>query len=826
MNIVNIARKNFSADTRSSDGRLSMFTQIVLIAFLLTLSLTSASIQKFLDANLENLLGADSVIYGARPLTDDELQEISKSASRIVRTQLTPIVITNEGNWQRVQLKLVSADYPLQGSLQTTKKKGGTAMLTSSGPAVGEVWVGSRLATTLSLDVGGELVIAEQNFIVSAILTHEPDRLLEGHSVAMRAMINEASIPEGNIQSSRHRYRYLLGAKNEQQEEIKRLIQNKLPDFAMIQKDGGGHPLSLFWKRTENFLGLASVILFFMAAIALDMTSQRFVERQKRRIALYLSFGESLGRSLLLSFVQWGIGYVLCLALGLSLAYGAEYLLITELAKQFDGIMWGLHPIAVCKAILLTMLLFIMFQVPAFMELAGTSITRLIRPVISKNAKLARLFWSVLSLLLLAAYYSDNPLLTALTLSAIGAAIVLMMVITWLVLTLGELWGRNRPGLLPFVFFLMKKRIVSKSSQILGLGLCCLLLLFTLMLMKDIGSALANNVRANDGNLVISEVSANERGAIESWARETDSQIRQLRPFTSAKLVRINDIELSDFTSKPSDTLATVQEPIRLSWSNTIPANNRLVDGKWWEHNTKKWQQISIEPEIMTDLGLTFGDTLTFVIEGALFDFELVSTHAYKAGGGSVTFWFQVPSAILGAVKFDTYFMGSMELPDDAWASLPKLWQAYPTLSLVSLREITRRYDDTLAVVTKLTLGFASMVLIMAAIVIAASVKGFEADDRKKNGLLLSMGLSKSACVKLGLYDWITVSLIASVGAIAGTWFAGYLIYEEQFSLTYTPNFSWLIGVAFAVTAVTCFIGRYYSQNSLKASINQLMGEN
>lgn len=35
------------------------------------------------------------------------------------------------------------------------------------------------------------------------------------------------------------------------------------------------------------------------------------------------------------------------------------------------------------------------------------------------------------------------------------------------------------------------------------------------------------------------------------------------------------------------------------------------------------------------------------------------------------------------------------------------------------------------------------MVLIMTALVIAESMKGFEAEDRQKNGLLMSMGVTQ-----------------------------------------------------------------------------------
>ena len=140
-----------------------------------------------------------------------------------------------------------------------------------------------------------------------------------------------------------------------------------------------------------------------------------------------------------------------------------------------------------------------------------------------------------------------------------------------------------------------------------------------------------------------------------------------------------------------------------------------------------------------------------------------------------------------------------------------------------SVKRITERFDNTLAIITKLVVGYAIMVLIVAALVIAASMKGFESEDRKKDGPLMSIGITKTACLKLNLYDWLTVSLISGVGAAAGTWLAGLLIYESQFSLTYEPSLVWLMSTILAISFIVCAVGTFYSRKSLAVSINDLL---
>jgi predicted lysophospholipase L1 biosynthesis ABC-type transport system permease subunit len=823
MIVASIAIQNVRQEIKNTDGKIGLFTQFILLLFLMTLSLSSASIQRYLNDNLNNLLGADLVISGYRPIPEEQQQTLNSLSKNIEHTQQIPLVITHKDAYQKAQVKLVSDSYPLQGSLKTSQSKGGIGQDSQRGPDVNEVWVGPRLAASLSIDVGDELLIASQRLTVSAILLHEPDRLLEGHSVDMRAMVHESSLPQSLFHSSRHQYRYLINADDDQRIQIKHWQENNLPDFSLVGKDEGKHPLSLFWQRTENFLGLASVIIFFMAAIAIDMTSQGYIERQKRRIALYLSFGESTNRCLSITAIQWLIGFVSISMAAIVFAYGAEYLIVTQLTAQFPEIEWGWHLNTLTKTWGLAGLLLIAFQFPAFWSLYHVSIVRLIRAPQDHRALTTRLFWNFASLSLLAAYYSDNPQLTALTLGSMLIALTAMVLMTWIILRVGEYWGQRNQGLLSVAFFLMRQRILNKATQIMGLGLCCLLLLFTLMLMKDIGTEIERSTRTHDGNLIISELSAKDLSLVQSWASKTNSNIRQLRPYTSAKLISVNKIPLNTYARVPSDALATLQNPIRLSWSDAIPPNNKLTAGKWWGPKTPQWQQVSVESEVISDMGLAFGDLLTFAIQGQHYEFELVASHAYKPGGGSVTFWFQAPESMRTNITTNTYYMGSMELPDPAWSLLKQLWEENPTLSLVPLHELTQRYDDTLAIVSKLTIGFASMILLMSALVIAASIKGHENNDKQKNGLLMSMGLSKSQCARLTLYDWLTVSGVASLGAVLGTWIAGHLIYQSQFSLNYTPDFTWLIGIVLGVMFLVCAIGGQLGRQSLDTSINDLI---
>jgi len=822
---LTLALETYQYHKAGRDNRLLQLTQGFLIFFLTTLTLVSASVQNYLQDNLKALLGSDMVIAQYKRLEPLERIGLQSFTDTVSETSILPIALTSNGAWQRVQLKLVDSTYPVQGQLTKSLSLGGIAAPTKGGPGVGEIWVDSRIMVRLKLNIGEKVRIADTELTLSAILQHEPDRLLEGHTVEMRAMVHKASFLNRALPESGRHYRYLIAADAKERAAIADWVKQTIPEAQVLDRHSGQHPLAAYWVRVENFMGLASVLLFFMAAIAINMAGRRQLEQQTFRLALYNSMGVSLRRSMRLALFEWVFVFIAACLPAILLAYGAQYILVYELQDQFAGIAAGMHVGAALKTIMLVFVLLLSVQLPSFLQLARTSVVSLIRRQPHHGFAVWQFVWGFMTLAALAAAYSDNWLLTAMTLTAMGVALVLMMFVTWGVLTVGELWGRRRSGILPFAFFIMKNRLFSKSTQILGLGLCITLLLFTLVLMHDIGSSMQSQLRAENGNLMITDAESNQIKDIRLWATETDSTIRHLSPYTHAQVVLINGKRVEKYVSQPSETSARLERPIRLSWAEAVPLNNRVTGGSWWTANDPNWQQLSVEDEVMMDLGLEYGDILSFKIAGTRYDFTLTATHGFKSGGSNITYWFQIPEAALDHIKAPVHYMGSMELPEKAWHELGQLLRDHPTLSIVSLQELAERFDKTLAMVTKVTVGFSVMILLLSFFVIIASVSGFEADDKKRNGLLRSMGVGVGDCLRLTFYEWLVTGLIAATGAIAGTWIAGQLIYSSQFGLVYTPHYG-LLAVTLGLTcAFVCAVGLFFCRDTLKASVRELMAE-
>lgn len=804
--------------------RLLRYVQGILLVFLITLSQSSNTIQQYLGNNLQSLLGADAVLAQPSPLTETEVKQLVTISNNMVRTQQIKTTLTNDGQFQRAKLKAVEQHYPLQGEFLTATSLSTQAEPTKGGPTAGHIWLDPRLMAGLNVNVNDQLIIANKAFTVSRVLHHEPDLLMEGHSVDMRAMVSMDDFDGLGFSTDLVNYRYLLAADAQQITAIVDWQQQTRP-AAQLHHKQGKHPLALFWQRTENFLGLASIILFFMAAIAIEQLSVTHKQKDQFVTAVCLSLGANKQTGLLVSVFKWLISFVLLLPFALVYSLMAYKLIISWLASTFNNLTWQWDWSVTLSSVLFTLAIFALFHLPVWWSLTSQSVVGLFKGAKSVLSPWLGKITSLLVLCLIAAVYSDNGLLTLMMVIAIAVTISMLIGLSYLALTLAEKATSQISGLMPFSIFMMKQRLVSKSTQILGVGLCAFLLLFTLMLLKDLGASMSNYQRQHDGNVMVSQANQQQMEYISNWTQQKDVKLRQTKPYLYAKLIEINRTRLADYSEQPSESLVTMSQQIRMHWSADIPNNNRIVSGRWWQADSTNWQQVSVEEEVMTDLGLKIGDELTFVAGESTVQLYITASHVFKPGAGSITFWVQVPPTALEFIDATQYNMASLELADSQWPLLTELWQQFPTLRMLSLKELTNRFDNTLAMITKVISGFAGLIILLSAVVILASINAVESQEKKKNSVILSFGFNKNTCLKLNLIEWLITALIAATGAIGGTYIAGELIYQSQFSLPYNPNWLWVTTTLAVILISVTSVGALASRNSLKTSIKGLMAD-
>ncbi|MFT6990586.1 MAG: putative lysophospholipase L1 biosynthesis ABC-type transport system permease subunit [Paraglaciecola sp.] len=825
MILFNIAWQRFIQQFKARENMLWLITIFSLMFYLLIAAFASSSIQHYLKINLQHMMGASTLVTSDVLISPDVEQQLQQYSTKLVRTQQFRITLTHKNHWQSVDVKAVEQHYPLQGKVTITGSLGAPERQVANGPAKGEIWLDSRALVSLAVKVGDKIQLGAQSFSVSAVLLFEPDRLLESHSLNMRAMINlQDSVLLDQVK--KRQYRYLLDNSHQQQNELAAKFKKNYPHIDVLTSASGNHPLSALWFRIYNFIGLSSILLFLLGILAIDLTRRKLVQKEKHFVAVASSCGMSRRQGLIISMFVYVIGVTFMLALGIIAAVVCESVVMQTLQMFFPEIQSNWQIVDLIKVSLICLTILTLNQLPSWFAIMKVEVIELlnnkdIRPSLSVD----RILFPALSLLTLVYFYSDNLLLTSSLLAALGFCLLLLIVVTWLFLFLGEVLVPKSFGLLSFSIYLMRKRLFVKSSQIIGIGLSLTLFIVSNQISDNFLGILENVSIKNSGNLIISQADQNDVLAIQRWATKTNSELKPFRQFSYGKLTQINHVNVAEHIAQPSESSAKLSASIRLSWSQDVPVNNEIISGQWQNIPQGEFLNISVEDEVAEDLNIQLGDLVTINIQNQNHHFQVNSVHTFVPGKSPITFWFQLPINDQTQHIFmqTPLSMGGADLPESAWESLAELWEERPSLKMVPLKEVAKKVGDFIDIGTGVILVFGSFIGLMSSLVIISAICNSVDNDKKRNGLILSFGLTKIDCIKVICLEWMMTAVIVTTGAVFASWLALTLVYQVQFSIEYQTDFVTIVTLLTENTLGLTILGLTLSYASLQVSTLDLL---
>lgn len=846
----------FWQQCKNRTNLLQLLTLFLLGFYLCLTSLAGQTVARYLQQNLQQLLGADSVLVAPAPLSHAERQYLLAHSKALTEIRQLSLTLVHQARAARLDIKAVGAGYPPLGVLQISRlaeqNTTGNADRpvdfsgepVTQGPPPGEIWLDPRAVSALGVKLGERLQVGSIHLRLTAVLLAEPDRLFELAYQQPRAMLHLSDVAalEQVDQLQPQRWRYLLLHDELQQPKLAAFAAEH-PHWQYLSKQHPNHPLSALWLRAQKFAGLMALLVLLLGVVTLDVIGKKLWPAQQYSLAVCQASGLSRQQARLTALILCLLPVLLSLALAALLAVIGVELLSMWLQPWLAGItplwQWQQLVSVLSGAVLLLMLL----QLPFWLSLSNSRLADLLRqPPPSRLQQAIRVGAPLLAMLLLVGLYTDNWLLAGMFMAVLAGTVVGLLLISWLVLWAGELLSRRHSGLWAVCFYTMRQRLLLKSAQMTGIGLSLLLLLSTARLSDDLLQLFELAAASQDGNLLIERASVTERQALEQWSlqqrgaepwSQADVNIRRLQPFLDARLLAINGLALSQTRLPPSNSMRQLTDGVRLHYALSVPANNRLVAGQWqavatdqaatWWQTGQPWP-VSVEDEVATDLALSPGDQLTFQLGEHRLTVVVNSLHQLKAGSGLLTFWFVLqgePPATLTAQRF---YMGSAELSPAGFAALSGLWQQYPTLSLQPLAQVKQRLQQFSYLGQAVILAFGILIGSLNSVLLLATIQSTAAEDRKRNALLLSVGVTKHRVLQLVSLEWLLTALLPLLSVAIGTLYLTHMLYQ-QLEMTYQPDWLWFSSELLLSALTIAAAGVFLCRSQLQVSVRLLLQE-
>ena len=805
-------------DLRSSELAWLFVALTLSVAALSSVSFLADRMQRAFQFDARQLLAADVLIAGDRPIPERFIVEAQARNLQIAQTVVFPSMASVGSQSKLSSLKAVSSSYPLRGQLQidpqvddsyhqadSTKADQAGKPITA-GPSKGMVWVDPAMLNSLHAKVGDQIILGDQHFTIDAILLRELDRGAGFMNFAPRVMMSLDDLPATGLIGfgSRVTYRLLLAGPDENiagyQKWVENFIESEDLRGLRIETLENAQPIMRkTLERAERFLSLIALLTAMVAAVAIALSARRYVIKQADVCAVLKCFGASQASILkrqVKTLVAIGIAAAV---LGSLIGYGVQQILLGLLGNLILANLPAISLWPVLWSALFAWFLLIGFAGPPLFSLIKVSPIRLVRKEfegVSVAAIWVAIFGIATCSALIVIAARDWKLAAWVGLS-FGAAVAVFALLAWGIL---KLLGRIVPKsfALRFALRMQTRRSGFAVMQITALGIALMALLMILLLRQDLLSTWRGNIPADAPNRFMINVQADQKLGIAQTLLAAGLAKPDFYPMVRGRLIDINGHNITPNDYVEDNARRLVDREFNLSYTSQLPPGNRITDGQWIQGSAP---QISLETGIAKTLKLKLGDQLSFEVAGEKVTAPITSLRKLDWGSMRVNFFVIMPPDLLKGLPQS--WITSYYQPPDIQNLDFELTQAYPNLtvvdvavSLAQIQEVLDRLSMALGVLFAFTIAAAILVLMAA---IAATQ-----DERFRNAALLkAVGASQKVLGGIAAAELSVIGLVA--GSLAGlaagiaAWALGRFVLEIEFNA-----FAQALGMGIAFGVLAC----------------------
>lgn len=800
---------------------------VLLAATILAVMLVSASqqfvsrIDFMLERQASELLAADLVVSTPEALAPewrDKATELGLK-SALTATLRTAVFIDDEP--QMLALKAVDSAYPLRGQLQLVKEAFATPY---PAPIVGpgeSVWLDLKLANQLKRS--DSLEIGLLKLPVQAWIEYEPDRGGSLFNLAPRAMISLDLLEKSGLvlPGSRVRWRLLVAGSVEQVEAFKQWIEPQLEAGQRLQGLDNARPeMRQALERTQRFLGLA-IITTLMIATASILIASRYAARQEMsKIAVLRVFGVSrkqllrwvLGRLLLLSLLAGVLGS----ALAALLQWPLDGILGQFFGDEFPPAGW--QPYAL--GMLAGFLTLFGFSLPAVLGLMQVAPIQVLRQQELPTGLRGILLWLFLSLCLFLLMW-----LVLQDFTLVSRTLPLLIAVFFSLPLLALLLLRGLRGLFQGSF-LWKAWIVNRLldpgrnslSVLSGFSITLLAVMILVFVRNDLLSGWQAQLPQDSPNFFVINVPADDQRAFAEQLQQRQMPASPLYAVIRSRLTAINGepIEALSFSSERGQRMAN--HIFNLSWADTVPADNEIVAGDWFQAGQK--DGFSLEAEIAEAFGVGLGDRLSFDIAGQSVTQTVVSLRTVKWDNFRPNFYVLGSPDLLSHLPHT--WLTSFYVGPDQRSDLPGLVRTFPSISLLDVGALMQRVRglvDRAAMAMEAVLSFS---MLAALLVLLAALQAGRAQRGREIALLKTLGASRRQILRS---QWLELGFSGALAGFFAAFFAtlvAWVVSTQLLGLTYQLNpWLWLVSIVSGAVLVG-LVGRLSISRALRIEPMQM----
>ena len=780
------------------------FTIFISLLIFSSITILKNSIENEIKNSSKNFLGGDFELSTKNsPLDRAFLDELNENFITTEVVEFTSIIRTHNEESRTIRVKAIDDYYPLIGKVKVEPPDSLKLLQIKTN----SILIDKSTKNDLELNIGDKIKIQNTLFEILGIIESLPD--IGGFFLfGDQALINKSSF-EGlkvNNLGSFINFKYKMVEKTSDSKLPVKINQN---NKVVIKSP---EDVSQNLKRTiENFIYFLSIIAasaILISGIGLKNSLYSFLSNNQLNIAIYKSLGLSSKNIKLLYYLQTVIILVLCSLIAYSLSLLIIYLLDQSLLKFLNvelKIHFKLNEYLTIQ--FFSILVFFMFAKPVLDSIDQIKVASLFKnSKTNLNFSLTRKsILEITSLLLIFIFLfcilNVKPQQTAIFFFFfIIISFFYYLFSKFYILILGKI--KNIKNIL---FTMGVKNLKAYSSlnsiTIVTMGLGMTMLFFLGILSFNINKELNTSIPKSAPDYFFLGIQKNELNLFSEQIRKIDYEAKQIVvPLISARIEAINDKDPMELIDKKNKSFWFINGERRISWAKVPPANNPVVEGKWWEEDERNELKLSIDQKVAKDLRLKIGDSMTFNIYG-----NSVSGIIYnlrKVDYKDLNINFAVLFNPKYASKIPHEFMSTVKFENEEAVKLSSLLRKLPTVTYIKLSEYMNKTKFFLNSLFAVSILISGTVILIGLLVISNALSVIGNLKVYQNLVLRILGFGKLNTLKLMIFE----SLILFIPIVISS-----LIFSIIFSYFFVTNFfgiDWYfpLSVSFIISVLFLFV--------------------
>ncbi|MDE2118785.1 MAG: FtsX-like permease family protein [Betaproteobacteria bacterium] len=797
MNLLRLSLNLLRRDWRAGEWRVLLIALVLAVGSIATVGLFADRIRLALQQEATSLLGADLRLTSTRPLPPAYRAAALQRGLRVVETATFLSMVTTAQQNLLAEIQAAEAGYPLRGKILIDD---GTPHLAAAIPARGTLWADTRLMRRMGLQLGDEMGIGALRLRLAAHVVRDVDQSVGFFSFAPRVLLNAADLPASGLvqEGSRISYRLLAAGDAKQVADLRAWLQERLGLGERLEDVRDARPeIRNSLERAGHFLGLAALTAVVLAGVALALAARHFITRHLDACAMMRCMGAAQAQVLRIYLYQFLLLGACAALLGCLLGYASQALLVQSIPAMRESALPPPGWIPLWQAAASGMALLLGFAFLPLWQLKSVSPLRVIRRELGVPEMHTGMLYASGAVVLCGLFlWQAGSLKLGLTvlLGMFGGAL-LFGLLAWLAvraLVVLPLSARR------YALVNLARHGRSNAVQIVALSLGGMALLLLTFVRADLLENWRMRLPPDAPNRFIVNIQPDQRAALQDFFARQKLPVPELFPMVRGRLIAINQHTVSGDDYSEPRLRELVEREFNLSWSDSLPAGNELVQGKWWASSRQDESPtnalLSVEEGIAENLGIHVGDTLTYEVADTRFSAQVVNLRKVQWDSMRVNFFVIAAPGMLE--NYPASYVTSYHLPPDKAAAGDALLKIFPGLLLIDTEAMIAQVRHIMDQIAQAMSAVFLFTLLSGLAVLYAALLATQDERTHQAAILRTLGADSHYLRRLHLTEFAVLGALSGLFAAAGAAVLGWVLAHRVLQIPYHPGIVlWLAGL-------------------------------